>query len=77
MPRSNSSVDCPIRQPSPRAPTIMSLGVRAPVKKTSLKSSAPAMLRIGRSSTPGVSSGSSRIDSPACFGASGSVRAST
>jgi hypothetical protein len=52
-------------QPSPRAPTTFSAAVRAPAKKTSLKSASPLSWRIGLISIPGWSSGQSRKDSPA------------
>jgi hypothetical protein len=56
---------------------MFSRGVRASVKKTSLKSWLLAMLMIGRGSTPGWSIGHSRNEMPLCLGASGSVRHST
>ena len=58
-------------------PTTLSSGMRAPSKKTSLKSLPPVSMRIGRTSTPGVSIGHSRNEMPRCLGAVGSVRAST
>ncbi len=48
------------RQPSPGAPTMFSARVRAPSKKTSLNSEVPVSWVIGRISTPGWSSGTSR-----------------
>ena len=57
-------------------PTTFSLGQRALVKKISLKSALPSTWAMGRTSMPGWFMGTSRYEMPACFGASGSVRAS-
>ena len=51
-------------------------GSAASVKKTSLNSHSPEIILIGRTSTPGWPSSTSRNEMPLCFGASGSVRAS-
>ena len=51
--------------------------MRAPSKNTSLNSLPPVSIRIGRTSTPGVSIGHNRNEMPRCFGTVGSVRAST
>ena len=51
--------------------------VRASSKNTSQNSWPPAMLRIGRTSTPCWWRGTSSIEMPRCFGASGLVRHST
>ncbi len=45
------------RQPSCGSPTMFACGIRTSVKKTSLKLSAPAMLRMLRTSMPGRSIG--------------------
>ncbi|UXX91470.1 hypothetical protein N7U49_02180 [Streptomyces sp. AD2-2] len=58
-------------------PTTRSARVRAPPKKTSLKWSWPLIMRNGRTSTPGWSSGTRRKEMPRCLGASRSVRART
>ena len=75
--RSFISVALATDQPSPISPTRQSSGSRASVKNTSLKPDAPAMLRMGRTSTPGWCMSTMNIVRPLCFGASGSVRASS
>ena len=74
MLRSCFSVVRDTSQPSPRLPTIQSLGVRASLKNTSLKSAAPVIWRSGRTSMPGCFIDRSRYEMPPCFCASGSVR---
>ncbi len=75
--RSFISVALATDQPSPISPTRQSSGTRASVKNTSLKPDAPAMLRMGRTSTPGWCMSTMNIVRPLCFGCSGSVRASS
>ena len=71
------SVALAVRQPSPTSPTRIASGTVASVKNTSLNPEAPAMLRIGRTSTPGWCMSMMNAVRPLCFGASGSVRASS
>ncbi len=77
FPRSNPSSAFATRHPSLTSPTTWSRGVRASVKNTSLNSESPVIIRIGRTSTPGWSIGTSRKLMPRCLGAAGSVRART
>ena len=76
-PRSKVSVPIATRQPSPGWPTTRAASVRASSKNTSLNSAVPVIWMIGRTSTPGWSSGTSRYDSPACRLEPFSVRATT
>ena len=76
-PRSKVNVPIATRQPSPGTPTTREASVRASVKKTSLNSESPVNWTIGRISTPGWSSGTSRYDSPAWRFEPFSVRATT
>jgi len=64
-------------QPPFTWPTTLSALARASVKKISLKSLSPVIMRMGRTSTPGWSMGQSRKVMPLCLGAVGSVRVST
>jgi hypothetical protein len=75
--RSFINVAFATRQPSPMSPTRMESGTLASLKNTSLKPDAPAMLRIGRTSTSGWCMSMMKAVRPLCFGASGSVRASS
>ncbi len=76
-PRSKARVPIATFQPAPGSPTTFSAAVRAPSKNTSLNSESPVICTIGRTSTPGWRMGTSRYESPLCFGASGFVRHST
>jgi hypothetical protein len=62
-------------QPSSTAPRTLSLGIRTPSKKTSLKSLVPVISRSGRTSTPGLVMSRTNAVTPACLGTSGLVRA--
>ena len=75
--RSFISVAVPTRQPSPTSPTRIASGTTESVKNTSLNPDAPAMLRMPRTSTPGSCMSTMNAVRPLCFGASGSVRASS
>ena len=75
--RSFMRVALATRQPSPTSPTRIESGTIASVKYTSLNPEAPAMLRMGRTSTPGCVMSMMNAVSPLCLGASGSVRASS
>ena len=61
-------------QPSPTSPMRMSSPTRTPVRNTSLNEAPPVICRIGRTSSPGASSGTMNAVIPACLGTSGSVR---
>ena len=63
-PRSKARVASATRHPSFTSPTTRSAPVRAPSKNTSLNSEVPVICRMGRTSTPGWSIGTSRYDSP-------------
>ena len=75
VPRSKPSVVMATFHPLLTPPMTLSLGQRTLVKKTSLNSAEPSICSMGRTSTPGCFIGTSRYEMPACFGASGSVRA--
>ena len=64
-------------QPSPRSPTIIDASVTASSKNTSLNSEVPVSCWMGRISTPGWSSGTSRKLSPLWRLVPSSVRATT
>ena len=76
-PRSWPSSDIATAQPPCTGPTTLPAGMRAPVKNTSLNSLPPVSIRMGRTSTPGVSIGHNRNVMPRCLATVGSVRAST
>ena len=54
-------------QPAPSSPRRHRAGMRTSVKKISLKSSSPAMSRIGRTSIPGVLRSRTNAVMPSCF----------
>ncbi len=54
-------------QPAPSSPRRHRAGMRTSVKKISLKSSSPAMSRIGRTSMPGVLRLRMKAVIPSCF----------
>ena len=54
-------------QPAPSSPRRHEAGMRTSVKKISLKSSSPAMSRIGRTSMPGVFRLRMNAVIPSCF----------
>ena len=64
-------------QPLSTPPTTSPAGTRASVKKTSLKSLPPDIMRMGRTSTPGWRRSIRSSEMPLCFGASRLVRHST
>ena len=73
--RSYMSIAVAWFQPLFSSPSRWSAGTRTSVKNTSLKCEPPSIWWIGRTSTPGASIGRMNIEMPACFTASGSVRA--
>ena len=77
VPRSKLNVTMATRQPSFSAPTTFSTGMRTSSRNISLNSLSPVSVRIGRTVMPGESIGMTIQVMPRCFGASGSVRASS
>ena len=75
--RSKPSSALAMPQPWLTAPTRFSSGTRTSLKNTSQNSPCSSRLRIGRTSTPGLSIGTSRKLMPCCALALRSVRAST
>ena len=65
------------RQPSPTSPTRYASGTRVSVMYTSLNSASPVICRKGRTSTPLARMSRAKYVIPLCFGASGSVRATS
>src|SRR6266852_2159820 len=63
-------------QPLLSPPITLNSGARTPSMKSSQNSAAPDICLIGRYCTPGSLNGRSTYDSPACLGASGSLRQS-
>jgi hypothetical protein len=74
--RSLASVACATAHPLFSSPRRLVSGITTSSKKTSLNSCAPLICRSGRTVIPGVRMSTTKYDSPRCFGASGSVRAS-
>jgi hypothetical protein len=75
--RSKKRVVCVTAQPLPGPPIRSAWSQIAPSRKTSLKIASPVISRRGRMVTPGWSRGNANHEMPACFGTSGSVRASS
>ena len=64
-------------QPLPTPPSTFASGIRAPSMKSSLNSGSPVIWRSGTTSTPSCSMSIRKYVRPLCFGASGSVRATS
>ena len=77
IPRSHCSRYMANAQPSPSLPIRRSPPTRTPSKSTSPSSSRPDIVRISRTSTPGVSWSTSIIESPRCHDSGVPVRRST
>ena len=61
-------------QPPFTGPTTSSSGTKTSLKKTSLNSDCPVVMRSGRTSTPSACMSITMVVMPSCLGASGSVR---
>ena len=61
-------------QPPFTGPTTSSSGTKTSLKKTSLNSDCPVVMRSGRTSTPSACMSITMVVMPSCLGTSGSVR---